>query len=104
MMEEINFKIATWNPCLGLKNKKDYVEKIMNENKINMCCLQEIELEPNFEHNLLSTRDFTLLVKKNDYKSRTGVYLKNGTIFIVRKNVLPCWDLNPRLQRSESLK
>ena len=84
---EVNFKIASWNLCLGLANKKDYVEKIMIENRIDVCCLQEIELKPDFNHLLLATRNYSLHVEKNEYKSRTGIYIKNGTNYTRRNDL-----------------
>ena len=33
-------KIATWNLCLGLKNKKDYVSDVIRENEIDICLIQ----------------------------------------------------------------
>ena len=41
-------KIATLNLCLGLKNKKLDVENLLSENKINILCLQEVEIESNY--------------------------------------------------------
>ena len=29
-------KLATWNFCLGLKNKKDYVSSVINEKQIDV--------------------------------------------------------------------
>ena len=41
-------KIATWNVCLGLKNKKTYVSNTIEDNKIDICCIQECEIEKNY--------------------------------------------------------
>ena len=38
-LEEI--KMAMWNLCLGLTNKKDYVTEIIKEKRIDICCMQE---------------------------------------------------------------
>ena len=46
-------KIATLNLCLGLKNKKLDVENLLSENKINILCLQEVEIESNYDPNVL---------------------------------------------------
>ena len=40
MMKDI-FKIASWNPCHVLSNKKDRVDEIMINNKINIYFIQE---------------------------------------------------------------
>ena len=49
-----NITIATWNLCLGLRNKKDYVSKIINEHKLDIVCLQETDIESNYPLNILS--------------------------------------------------
>ena len=85
MMDQFN--IATWNLCLGLSNKKDYVEKVMNENSIDICCMQEVEIGTNIDTSLLSMRNYSLLIENNELKARTGLYVKNGTIY-TRKEAL----------------
>ena len=75
---ENKVKIATWRLCLGLVNKKDYVTEVLREQKIDICCLQEVDLATDFDHQLLSTKDYTLLIEKNEWKSRCGVYIKSG--------------------------
>ena len=84
---EVKFKIATWNLCLGLVNKKDYVDEIMNKEQLDVCCMQETEILPDYDHNLLSTRNYTLLIENNDHKSRSGMYIRNGTSY-TRKETL----------------
>ena len=42
MSQKNNFKIATWNVCLGIANKKDIVTETLKQEKISVCCLQEI--------------------------------------------------------------
>ena len=39
-----NITLGTWNLCLGLRNKKDYVSKMINEHKVDIMCLQEIDI------------------------------------------------------------
>ena len=44
---EKKIKIGTWNVCLGLANKKDLVSKIIIENEIDVCVLQEVDIPLN---------------------------------------------------------
>ena len=44
---EGQIKIASWNLCLGLANKKDYVASMIKENNIYICCMQEIDKKIN---------------------------------------------------------
>ena len=46
---ENKIKLATWNICLGLANKKDLVSSIIMENEIDICVLQEIDIVKGFD-------------------------------------------------------
>ena len=76
-----NITIATWNLCLGLANKKDMVTQIIMEQEIDICVLQEIEVASDCDSSLLSFKGYNLLTEKNDVKSRTGIYVRNGIKF-----------------------
>ena len=39
-------KIATWNLCLVIINKKDEIERQLIENGIDICSIQEAERDP----------------------------------------------------------
>ena len=71
MSEQV--KIATWNLCLGLLNKKDYVDYKLKEENIDICCLQECEVPPNLDEKTLTLNNFKIELKLNQRK-------KNGYI------------------------
>ena len=52
-------KIVSLNLCLGLKNKRDIVKKLMMDNDIEILCLQETEIPVNFPTNLLTFKGFS---------------------------------------------
>ena len=55
-------------------NKKNYVsQRILNEN-IDICCMQEIDLKPDVDQDLLSFKGYSLLAETNNVKSRVGLY------------------------------
>ena len=54
MKMENNLKIGTLNLCLGLKFKKDLVKSILTDYAIDILCLQDIEINHDFECNLLN--------------------------------------------------
>ena len=66
-----NITIGTWNLCLGLRNKKDYVSKTLRQHKIDIICLQETDIEPNYPLNILSCNGYDFLSEKNSIKART---------------------------------
>ena len=80
-------KSATLNLCLGLKNKKDLIKQIIIENKIDIMCLQETEIENNFDHNLLSFPGYNYESELNDIKSRVGTYVRKGLDYVRRTDL-----------------
>ena len=74
----MSVKVATWNLCLGLPNKKDVVIQELLTNKIDICCMQETELDQNFPTDILSTRDFVFEPEVNNAKKRVGVFINKN--------------------------
>ena len=86
-----NITLGTWNLCLGLRNKKDYVSKMINEHKVDIMCLQEIDIEANYPHNILSFKGYNFLTENNSIKARAGMYI-NNTITYQRRSDLEKMD------------
>ena len=70
-------KIGTLNLCLGLKNKKDLVKCLLIENELDILCMQETELENDFDCNLVRIPGFVFEIENLD-KKRVGCYIRNG--------------------------
>ena len=70
-------RLATWNLCLGLQNKRDLVLHELDQNKIDICCLQETEINNDYPINILSSSNYTLETENNDIKRRVAVYIRN---------------------------
>ena len=70
-------KLASWNLCLGLKKKKDYVINTLRREKIDICLLQEVEIPSDFPKDILSSKDYKLEVEKATIKSRCAILIKN---------------------------
>jgi hypothetical protein len=71
----MSIKIATWNLCLGLPNKKDIVLSELESSRIDICCLQETEIDENYPINILSSPSYQLELERNSTKRRVGVYI-----------------------------
>ena len=69
-------KIATWNMCLGLFHKRDYVRNLLHENDIDILTLQETELTPEIETKNLQIKGYSLEVENNAKKRRVAIYIK----------------------------
>ena len=64
----MTIKVATWNICLGLKNKKDYIYEVINRKNIDICLLQEVIIESNFDTRLLTNANYKIEVETNTKK------------------------------------
>ena len=80
-------KIGTWNICLGLKSKKDYIKTIITEEKLDICCIQECEITPDYPINLLTFKDYNIEVETNSTKSRCCTYIKNSINYRRRRDL-----------------
>jgi exonuclease III len=77
----MSIKISTLNLCLGLPNKKTLVEQIIKQENIDVCALQETEINENFDHTMLSFPGFAFESETNSIKSRVRIYIHNGINF-----------------------
>ena len=60
------------------------MRRLRTENKIDILCLQEVDLEPNYPSEILSFTNYQLEVEINSYKSRAAIYIyiKNDLNFV----------------------
>ena len=71
-------KIATWNLCLGLITKKDYVINALKTENIDICLAQEVEIKNGYDIQLLTDRNYKIEVEVATIKSRNATLIKNG--------------------------
>ena len=69
------------NLCLGLRNKKDAVKRLIQENEIDIMCLQETEIPVDFPIDLLTFKGYNYENEFNQIKSRCGIYVSNKTTY-----------------------
>ena len=74
-------KIATLNLCLGLKNKKDLVKAALLEQKIDILCMQETEISPDFDEEMIQIPGYILELEVNAIKRRVGMYISSDLSF-----------------------
>ena len=53
-------KVATWNVCLGMQHKKDYIIDTLRKEEIDVCMIQEAEISKDYPINLLSSSDYKI--------------------------------------------
>ena len=83
----MEFKIATLNLCLGLKNKKDLIKRLVIDEKIDILCMQETEIEINVDCSLLSFPSYIYESENNTTKSRVGCYVNSKLSYARRADL-----------------
>ena len=76
--------ISTLNLCLGLKNKKLLIKKLLEEHEIDILCMQETEIGNDLNHNELNVSDYSIELEKNSSKSRVGFYVSKSVSYVRR--------------------
>ena len=79
--------ISTLNLCLGLKNKKYLVKNLLEENKIDVLCMQETEVTNAININELSVSQYCLELENNSVKSRVGLYISKDINYVRRTDI-----------------
>ena len=79
--------LATWNICLGLKNKKDYVYETLSVNNIDICTIQEVEISNNYPSELLSHRNYKLEIELSTVKARCAIAIKKEIDYVRRSDL-----------------
>ena len=77
-------QLGTLNLCLGLKNKKDLVKNILISNNLDVLSMQEIEIEHDFDCELLRIPGYVLETEVNTNKKRVGCYVKSNIKYVRR--------------------
>ena len=86
-MNNPKIKIATLNLCLGLKNKKEEIKRLIHENKIDILCVQESEIPIDYPVRLLTFSGYNYENESNDVKSRCGIYVSNYVSYVRRHDI-----------------
>ena len=80
-------KIASWNLCLGLQSKKIMVKEEILKNKIDICCMQETDIQNDYPTNILTFPGYQIEVETNDVKGRVAIYVAEGVKYVRRQDL-----------------
>ena len=75
-MNRKTLNVCTWNLCLGLQYKLNYVREMLIKEEIDILCLQEAELESDFDCKNLKINGYELEIDIGINIIRTVVYIK----------------------------
>ena len=81
------FTSHNWHTKPRLKNKKLEVENLMSHNNINILCMQEVDIESNYDPEVLNIKDYNFELEVNSLKSRTGIYVSKSILYRRMKNL-----------------
>ena len=78
-MIDNNIAIASWNCCLGLQNKLDFIKNVLNTYTIDLLFLQEAEIKITTPINLLQISNYNLEMSPTNgqLNSRTCCYVRS---------------------------
>ena len=84
----LNLKLATWNLCLGLSNKKDVVSQTILSNEIDICVLQEIDIPAGYDFFYNVNDDLRWKINDSNSNSKSlsetlSTYLTVATHFLL---------------------
>ena len=77
MSKTTSLRVCTWNVCLGIKYKLKQVEEVLKKNKIDIICLQEVELTSEDDLSIVELEGYTKEVERGEGKRRSMLYIKN---------------------------
>ena len=83
----MSINISTLNLCLGLRNKKYLVKNILEENNIDVLCMQETKIIGDINVSELKTSNFCLELETNSVKSRVGFYISKKLNYVRRTDL-----------------
>ena len=72
-----NINVCTWNLCLGLQHKLNYVKEILIKEDVDILCLQETEIENGFDISTLNIKGYELETDSSNTIIRTALYVKS---------------------------
>ena len=81
--------VATWNLCLGLFHKKDYVKELLKSKHISILNLTENELKSDLNCNLLNIPGFVLEDENSTfvkYNRRKDLEMQNRQMVVLDLN------------------
>ena len=79
--------ISTLNLCLGLRNKKFLIKKLLEENEIDVLSMQETEIIDDLNPDELRITNYSLELERNSVKARVGFYVSRSVNYVRRQDL-----------------
>ncbi len=77
-----NLRLCTWNVCLGAKCKLSIIRELLNENNIDILCVQEAEIKSDENLDDYQIMNYCLEAETvtASYKMRTIMYIRSNNM------------------------
>ena len=63
------------------------MSKMIKDNNIDICCIQECEIQKDYPSNILSFKNYNLEVENNSIKARCCIYIRGGISYVRRDDL-----------------
>ena len=63
------------------------MSKMIKDNNIDICCIQECEILKDYPSNILSFKNYNLEVENNSIKARCCIYIRGGISYVRRDDL-----------------
>ena len=73
--------------CQGIQAKKNIVKELILNEKIDILCMQETQINKNLDHNLLSFPNYCIETESNSSCSRVAIYVNVKINYIRRRDL-----------------
>ena len=83
-MANNGLRLCTWNVCLGLKYKLNYVKGLLVENSIDILCIQEAEIAADDNKSMLEIPEYNIKLEEVSASNtiRTIMYIRSSINYV----------------------
>ena len=83
----MNIRVASWNICLGVSNKLNYIKNLLCTENIDVLFIQESEIQNQTNRSFYDIDNYKLEISEtiNSGKARMCCYIKKDITYIVNK-------------------
>ena len=70
-----------------MRNKKEVIYATLQNERIDICALQEVEIPLNYQHELMSSKDYKIEIEQSSGKARCATAINRNIDYVRRKDL-----------------
>ena len=70
-----------------MRNKKDVIYETLKSEKIDICALQDVEIPTDYQHELMSNKDYKIEIEQSSGKARCATVINRNIDYVRRKDL-----------------